>query len=109
MVCISASTAAHHASIEAGHDENSTFFVSLLTLCNLSNTPMMLQLSPLETLSAAVASPMCLSQRLPPWSAVTHTAMIAGISTSKFRSVRATAGGCFVWLSNVAQSVMTGR
>lgn len=66
-------------------------------------------LSPLEVLNAAVASPMSLSQRLPPWSAVMHTAMIAGISTSKFRSPRATAGGCFVWLSNVVQSVMTSR
>ncbi len=32
MVCLSASTAAHRASIEAGHDENSVFFFQLTDL-----------------------------------------------------------------------------
>ncbi len=38
MVCLSASMAAHRASIEAGHDETASYFISRLTWCNLSNT-----------------------------------------------------------------------
>lgn len=70
---------------------------------------MMLQLLPLETLSVAVASLMYLSWRQPPWNVPTHIAMIAGGNTSRFRSARATAGGCCAWASNVVLSVMTSR